>query len=631
MFRPITSSSAGIRIFHPFVAFLIAALALGALPVEGQVDYLQIFRGAIDVTGFKLQIQATIPDRDSGDMVRADLPAGLLGPKMKALLATPLSDQLAKVWSSTTTSGGVTLREAACSQLEDALKKKAPIEGHVGCYLTSSGRLYYQQTGTFLQFGYLLQHNVVGFKVNLPYALGQASPPALAHPSLTATFDIMIAFSLSASNLCGLTASNASAYVSSVQVSGDAGGEILLVLQDILGNGNSELEKAVNAVSVNLPESIDPGLQELRAGGACSGANPIAFRAVQLFGDFEINLDSRAAIKKIVLGVTYPKIAAPKVDVPNPAARTLPPPSLFPATISSDKPSVVAGGGLQISGRYFAPNPNYSTQLPITITHAGSNSALGTCYGGATELMWGPPTEKNTTERLPGMPVAACANSYTASPLTPGRAYQFKARDCDLVTCSQWSPIVTSITDIAHGTTLGGDSIVGRFGFVSLNLDGTDALGSANVDSEGAFSVLVTVPGSVTPGFHQIRAYHQFKMVAASPILVNPVGMFVTPSIMVVGVLNGDNGCPFRPITSTAADSDFWLFGQGFTRGIVVIRLDSATAPLHKFANVDTDGTFCADISPVGSSNAGTHTIFATQRTAVAQTTMNFVVVSPVH
>lgn len=639
MFRPIVFPLGNIRLSCPFVTCLIGILVFGAIPLAGQGDFLPIFRSSIDVTGYKLQIRASIPDRDSGELVPADLPAGLLGPNMQALLATPLSDQLAKAWTSPSTPGGVTPREAACSQIEDALKKKAPIEGKVGCDLATSGQLYVQQTGILLQFGYLLQKNTVTFDLSnksLPFGLGVVTPPSLppSNPHFSSTFDIMIAFPVFASNFCGLTAGNASAYVSSVQMSGDdASGEILLILKDILGSGNSELEKAVNAVSINVPVSIDAAFQELRSSGTCTGANLIAFRAVQLFGDFEIIIGPppRSAIKKIVLAVTYPKITPPTVDVPNPAARTPPPPSLFPAMISSDKPSVMAGGTLQISGQYFPPNPDYSTQLPVTITHAGSNSALGTCYGGATELKWGLSTESATTTTLPGTPSVPCATSYTASGLLSKRAYEFKARDCDFVTCSQWSPTVTSITDIPHGTIVGGGSPLGQFGFVTLNVDGTDVLGSAKVDSEGTFSVPVTMPSSVVPGFHQIRAYHQLKMVATSLILVNPAGASVTPTIMMVGLLQGESGCPFHPITSTAADSDFWLFGQGFTRGFVVIRLDSATASLHSLAYVDADGTFCRDVSAVGSSNVGPHTIFATQRTAVAKTTINFVAVSPVH
>jgi hypothetical protein len=121
----------------------------------------------------------------------------------------------------------------------------------------------------------------------------------------------MISFPVLAFNLCTLKAGNASAYVSSVQTSGDVSGEILLVLKDIVGGGDSALESAINAVSISAPLSIDTAFQELRGSPACTGSNPIAFRAVQLFGDFDVSVDSRSAIKKIILAVTYPKITPP--------------------------------------------------------------------------------------------------------------------------------------------------------------------------------------------------------------------------------------------------------------------------------------------------------------------------------
>jgi hypothetical protein len=147
MFRAILSGLENIRPLRVGSVVISSAgiLVFSASPMAGQRDYLPTFRGAIDVTGFEIQIRATIPDRDSGDLAPRALPSPLLGPNMQALLSAPLSDQLTKAWNSAPNPGGVAPRTAACSQIEDALTKKVQIEGAVACGLATSGQLYYHR------------------------------------------------------------------------------------------------------------------------------------------------------------------------------------------------------------------------------------------------------------------------------------------------------------------------------------------------------------------------------------------------------------------------------------------------------------------------------------------------------
>jgi hypothetical protein len=103
-------------------------------------------------------------------------------------------------------------------------------------------------------------------------------------------------------------------------------------------------------------------------------------------------------------------------------------------------------------------------------------------------------------------------------------------------------------------------------------------------------------------------------------------------SIMMVGLLHGETGCPNHPITSTVTDNTFRLFGSDFALDPVSIRLDAPTGVMLGSAAVGGDGSFCQDMQSVSSNLAGTHTLLAVQNEAVvAQAVVTFVVPSVVH
>src|SRR5215203_4432790 len=106
---------------HPRIALLstVAALALalfaGAVPRAQADPNLPVYTSPIEITGLRLKVEASVPDRDSGKPVIAALPPGVLGPKMSAMLNTPLSTQLDQYWAITKDpKTGKTPREDAC-------------------------------------------------------------------------------------------------------------------------------------------------------------------------------------------------------------------------------------------------------------------------------------------------------------------------------------------------------------------------------------------------------------------------------------------------------------------------------------------------------------------------------------
>jgi hypothetical protein len=89
-------------------------------------------------------------------------------------------------------------------------------------------------------------------------------------------------------------------------------------------------------------------------------------------------------------------------------------------------------------------------------------------------------------------------------------------------------------------------------------------------------------------------------------------------SIMMVGVLPGETGCPNHPISSTQTDDTFMLFGRGFASGTVAVRLDVPSGTALGTATVRADGSICQQMHSPPANAAGAHTLVAVQNGAVA-------------
>ena len=294
--------------------------------------------------------------------------------------------------------------------------------------------------------------------------------------------------------------------------------------------------------------------------------------------------------------------------------------------ISTAQPLVKAGNAVQASGQYFPPNMNLATALTVTLRHGGygENSVIlgGVCFGGATELGSGLVGGAFDVRRLAGNAQGACAASYDATNLVPNTAYQFRARDCDTLTCSPWSPTL-------RVTTAKVDPAKGR---VILTLDGGTPLGAATINAQGTFTTSITIPAGTSPGAHALRAVASDAKadVTIQVATSSPAGVSKA-SIMMVGLLRGETGCPNHPIRSTQTDDTFVLFGAGFAAGPVTIRLDTATGVSLGTATVRPDGSICQRMQSAPGNKAGAHKLVAVQNGAVvAQADVTFVLPSGV-
>src|SRR5205814_3043456 len=73
---------------------------------------------------------------------------------------------------------------------------------------------------------------------------------------------------------------------------------------------------------------------------------------------------------------------------------------------------------------------------------------------------------------------------FEADNLLPGKRYQFRVHECDVLTCAPWSDTLTATTGASDS-----DRVT-----IWLDNDTSNMIGNAQVDANGAFTAPVTIP-----------------------------------------------------------------------------------------------------------------------------------------
>jgi hypothetical protein len=573
---------------------LNALRCLGALALllcgssAPRAQNLPVFTSPIDITGLKVQLRIFALDRESGKPVSVALPPGLFGPKMNQFFSAPLSAQFDQYWNAKDPKGK-TVREAACEG-EDGIKQQVVKEAakigysayDISCDLAYTGQLVAKQVGSTMILAYLLTNNTVSFASTSPYTCqaGSGSPFCPNNPRFTVHFATEIVTDVRTPGLCQLFADDGTVYV--VAASFDFHNAAADIAHFVVGQKFVAAEAGITNTVRNRPLPLDDSFKELRTGDACTGKTPGASRIITAFGDLETEIDLRQGI---ILRASHVGIAAPSLNVP----LLMPVQSFFRPMISTTQPLVRAGNTMQLIGQHFPLNTNLATALPVALQHEGIS-----CFGGATDLEWGRVGGPLRVQQLQGDAQGGCAGGYDAANLTPNTAYQFRARDCDLITCSPWSvtlKVTTAKTDATN------DKVV-------LTLDGSTPLGTATVNAKGNFETSITIPAGTSVGAHTIHAVIRDAKADATIQVTAPGSK---ASIMMVGVLTGETGCPNHPISSTQTDDTFMLFGAGFAAGTVAIHLDTTTGATLGAAMGHADGSICQQMqSPPATTPART-------------------------
>ncbi len=623
----------------------LAMLLFGSSTPHAQ--NLPIFTSPIDVTGLKLQLRAAAPDRESGKLVEVALPPGFGGDKWNQLFTAPLSTQIDQFWNAKVDEKTrMTPRQAACDGpdgiKQQVAKEVAKLGSHysaydISCNLASTGQLLAKQVGPTMYLGYLLTKNTVSFASTSPDTCraGSGTPVCPNDPRFTVTFAFELVMVVRTPGLCQITADGGTVYVVAASIHGDnAAADVAKFFK---GDKFIAAEVAITNTVRRQPLPLDASFKALRDSAACTGKTPGVSRVLTAFRTLETDINPSQGI---ILRAVHAGIEAPKLDAPNPGAPSGPPstPSFTRPEISLSQPVVKAGGTVQVRGQHFPPNTNLSTALPVTLQHGGygANSSIlgGVCFGGATDLEWGPVGRALRVQRLPGDAQGKCAALFDAANLTPNTAYQFRARDCDPITCSPWSSALKVTTAKGGAAT---NTVVltldsGTRPRRGVRVGEATRLGTASISAQGTFETSITIAAGTPAGNHTIHAASgdaqtsaNFQVTAATT--TGPSNA----SLLMVAQLKGETGCPNHPILSTGTDDTFMLFGTGFAQGTVAIRLDTATGAVLGTATVRADGSFCQQMKSVPRSQAGAHTLLAVQNGAVvARLPTQFVVPSVV-
>lgn len=305
--------------------------------------------------------------------------------------------------------------------------------------------------------------------------------------------------------------------------------------------------------------------------------------------------NSQASGRRVLGSPEYPSFTRPNITV---------------------QPIANAGDTVQINGQFFPP-----TLDPTILALYLERDTTSACNGGATELEWGVAGSQLRVDKL-RVQGGGCAARYELKQLQPATTYQFRARDCDAVTCSPWSDAVE----------LGTGSVSANAGAVVLTLDGGIILGTATVTAEGTFVAAVTIPADTQAGSHTMQAVSGSAQAQVGVEVANPNTGGGTATIVLTGSYFGETGCPTHPLPDYAqkitTDETFPLFGAGFAPGAVTLYLDTAGGLDLGTAPVGADGTFCQEFQGPPTTFLGDHTLVAVQN-SVVQATIPVTVIRP--
>jgi hypothetical protein len=396
------------------------------------------------------------------------------------LLQTPLSGQFDQFWNGTVDASLKTQRQRAIDQVVDILKAQ-------GASSISGG---FPATGPL--------HAAVGapdsFSINggdargnlfLEYALPGVSfafnNGPLRLPAWKLDFDAALQFLINVPDLPGPLTVVGQSVINNAKISPDnlaasvatdVGEFFNAIVNDILGRAAQTL---LGAAEQTIDQTTGIPVSPLSA----------------LLGQLTPTLDSalrqgflhlRAVIDPtgLVFRLTHPVDPAPEV------VDYMALPTFHGQILATNRSQIKAGGQLIATGSSFTP------------AHA---SALYIKWGDSTS---GPTTETDiqwTPENAPMQSISVSrqppndASSFIIPGLAPDSIFQVRVRDCDVLTCTDWSAPLTA-------TTAASDE-------VDLTLESTSEsllLGHTPLQMNGAFSMLATIPAATSPGPYALRA-----------------------------------------------------------------------------------------------------------------------------
>jgi Fibronectin type III domain len=140
-----------------------------------------------------------------------------------------------------------------------------------------------------------------------------------------------------------------------------------------------------------------------------------------------------------------------------------------------------------VTGSEFTP-PN-TVSLVLIWSDTGSGTIV------KSEIQWGPQGGPFVTVTQPRQPFDS-QNTYQFTNLAPNQTYQFRVRDWDQTTSTQWSPWKNVSTSGSTANQV----------MLWLDNDFGNPLGTVIVAADGTFSTSVVIPNTTVPGPHLLNA-----------------------------------------------------------------------------------------------------------------------------
>lgn len=593
--RPITRAAV-------LLLVVMTLLAHGAHPARADDNYT-------DITGQRLKVIFTLPDKDSGQMTDENTAALInqsqplpqstkdsLAPLIGLALA-PLSPTFDQMWSQTKDQNGKTMLDRSCDQAKNEIVTAVTNEFNsssytaynVTCNFPSTGTLRAEVVGTNpeLILSYWLPNDSIDFQVTTPYT--GSCLFCLSDPHYTVTFDAELEivadipaspcdFSPQAEVLThngNVNADNAAADI------GDFIGMVSNFFTDqplnIFQSAEGQLSSGMQAISLG---TLGAGFDQMSQ--ACNAARGLGFT------QFTASVD---AINGLTLRLTHPLDNAP-APVNDATAHG---PSLFSPTIApSQSQQVNAGGQIAISGNYFPQDSAISLRVDWNDTTSGQITE--------SDVDWG---LQNGQIQHAIKPRTAYDNQnfFEADSLQANTGYQFRVRDCDLVTCSSWSAFQPVKTEAQGSNKV----------LFWLDNDSATQIGEATAGTGGTFSTNVSIPAAIPPGKHTLHAQVETPngQQASTAITVLGANQSLQPEIAVV---DSETNTLLQPGARIVAFEGFTLHGDGFGAGqSVTITLDSLSGQVIGTTQTGFDGTFQTQFAMplVQNGGYGNHTLVA--------------------
>jgi hypothetical protein len=271
--------------------------------------------------------------------------------------------------------------------------------------------------------------------------------------------------------------------------------------------------------------------------------------------------------------------------------------SLFHPIIGTSAPAVDAGGQLGVTGSDFTPSPMNQLSITWTDTTSGVVSESDIQWG-----LWPSNNMQPSTAQLPPISVMR-TNAYdggnhftTPANLTPNKSYFFSVRDRDFpLTCTDFSPPLVIQTAVSDQVRL------------LLNYNNTSAMVGSATLMGGNFSAQITIPSTVPPGQHLLRAVTGSQQ-ASTTIQVLAPGHALSP---VLQVLDPNTDIAYTGTPGVEATYTVLVRGTNFLPGTVELFVDSASGQSLGSLTVHNNGMFQGPTLPWPVGVIGNHSIFA--------------------